>query len=92
MAVTDRSGSAVAAGITSASRVEVTFFEEALGRGFRDVAPDLLTRHETHDSDEIDARLWNERHVELIFVPDERKAGAGQKRTPPAVLHAAMEG
>jgi len=66
MAIADRSGLPIAAWITSASPAEVTLVEETIDHGFLSVAPDRLIGDKAYDSDGLDERLWNERHIELI--------------------------
>ncbi len=66
MAIADRFGLPVAAGIASASPHEVTLAEETLDNGFLEHAPDRLIGDRAYDSDPLDARLWEERGIELI--------------------------
>jgi transposase len=66
MAIADRSGLPVAAGIASASPHEVTLVEETIDNGFLEHAPDCLIGDRAYDSDPLDARLREERGIELI--------------------------
>ncbi len=66
MAIADRSGLPIAAGIASASPHEVTLVDETIDNGFLDRAPDRLIGDRAYDSDGLDERLWKERGIELI--------------------------
>jgi len=66
MAIADRAGLPIAAGIASASPHEVTLAEETLDNGFFAHAPDRLIGDRAYDSDPLDARLREQRGVELI--------------------------
>lgn len=66
MAIADRSGLPVAAGIASASPHEVTLAEETIDNGFLEHAPDRLIGDRAYDSDPLDTRLREERGIELI--------------------------
>jgi transposase len=66
MAIADRHGLPIAAGIASASPHEVTLVEETIDNGFLEHAPDRLVGDRAYDSDPLDARLRQERGIELI--------------------------
>lgn len=66
MAISDRPGLPIAAGIASASPHEVTLVDETIDNGFLDHAPDRLIGDRTYDSDGLDERLWEERGIEMI--------------------------
>jgi transposase len=66
MAIADRSGLPVAAGIASASPHEVTLVEETIDNGFLEHAPDRLIGDRAYDSNALDERLRLERGIELI--------------------------
>jgi transposase len=66
MAIADRHGLPIAAGIASASPHEVTLVEETIDNGFLEHAPDRLVGDRAYDSDSLDARLREERGIELI--------------------------
>lgn len=66
MAISDRSGLPIAAGIASASPHEVTLVDETIDNGFLDHAPDRLIGDRAYDSDGLDERLWEERGIEMI--------------------------
>jgi len=66
MAIADRSGLPIAAGIASASPHEVTLVEATLDGCFLKCAPDRLVGDRAYDSDPLDHRLWEERGIELI--------------------------
>jgi transposase len=66
MAIADRAGLPIAAGIASASPHEVTLVEETIDNGFLEHAPDCLVGDRAYDSDPLDARLREERGIELI--------------------------
>jgi len=66
MAVSDRSGLPIAAGIASASPHEVTLVEATLDQGFLEDAPEYLIGDRAFDSDPLDARLRHERGITLI--------------------------
>jgi transposase len=66
MAIADRSGLPIAAGIASASPHEVTLVEETIDNGFLKHAPDRLVGDRAYDSDPLDQRLRDERGIELI--------------------------
>ena len=66
MAIADRSGLPVAAGIASASPHEVTLVEETIDNGFLEHAPDRLIGDRAYDSNGLDERLRLERGIELI--------------------------
>ena len=77
MAIADRAGLPIAVGIASASPHEVTLAEETIDNGFLEHAPDRLIGNRAYDSDPLDARLRDERGIELI-CPHRR----GRKRAP----------
>ena len=66
MAIADRAGLPIACGIASASPHEVTLAEETIDRCFLPFAPERLIGDRAYDSDALDARLWEERGIELI--------------------------
>jgi len=66
MAIADRHGLPIAAGIASASPHEVTLAEETIDNGFLEHAPDRLIGDRAYDSDPLDRRLREERGIELI--------------------------
>ncbi len=66
MAIADRAGLPIAVGIASASPHEVTLAEDTIDNGFLKHAPDRLIGDRAYDSDPMDARLRNERGIELI--------------------------
>jgi transposase len=66
MAIADRFGLPVAAGIASASPHEVTLAEDTIDNGFLEYAPDRLIGDRAYDSNGLDARLLEERGIELI--------------------------
>ena len=66
MAIADRTGLPIACGIASASPHEVTLVEETIDNGFLEHAPDRLVGDRAYDSDPLDARLAQERGIELI--------------------------
>jgi len=66
MAIADRSGLPVAAGIASASPHETTLVEETIDNGFLEHAPDRLIGDRAYDSNALDERLLQQRGIELI--------------------------
>jgi transposase len=66
MAIADRAGLPIAAGIASASPHEVTLVEQTLDRGFLPADPERLIGDRAYDSDGLDARLLEERGIEMI--------------------------
>jgi transposase len=66
MAIADRSGLPIAAGIASASPHETTLVEETIDNGFLEHAPDRLIGDRAYDSNALDERLRWERGIELI--------------------------
>jgi len=66
MAIADRSGLPIAAGIASASPHETTLVEETIDNGFLEHAPDRLIGDRAYDSNALDERLLRERGIELI--------------------------
>jgi transposase len=66
MAIADRSGLPIAAGIASASPHEVTLVEETIDNGFLERAPNRLIGDRAYDSNGLDERLRVERGIELI--------------------------
>ena len=66
MAIADRHGLPIAAGIASASPHEVTLAEQTIDNGFLEHAPDRLIGNRAYDSDRLDERLRKERDIELI--------------------------
>ena len=77
MVIADRAGLPIAAAIASASPHEVTLAEETIDNGFLANAPDRLIGDRAYDSDPLDARLREERGIELI-CPHKRN----RKRPP----------
>jgi hypothetical protein len=71
MAIADRSGLPVAAGIASASPHEVTLVDETIDNGFLEDAPEHLIGDMAYDSDGLDERLMRERGIEMI-APNRR--------------------
>jgi hypothetical protein len=63
MAIADRSGLPVAAGIASASPHETTLVEETIDNGFLEHAPDRLIGDRAYDSNGLDERLLEERGI-----------------------------
>jgi transposase len=82
MAIADRSGLPVAAGIASASPHEVTLVEETLDNGFLADAPERLIGDRAYDSDRLDERLQQERGIEMIAPHQRRKRAATQDGRP----------
>jgi transposase len=66
MAITDRSGLPIAAGIASASPHEITLVDETIENRFIPRDPDRLIGDKAYDSDALDERLWTERGIEMI--------------------------
>jgi transposase len=66
MAVADRSGLPLAVGIASGERHEVKLVEDTLDACFLDELPPKLIGDMAYDANELDARLMEERNVELI--------------------------
>jgi transposase len=66
MAIADRTGLPIAAGIASASPHETTLVEATLDACFLEDAPDCLIGDRAYDSDPLDTRLREERGIELI--------------------------
>ena len=66
MAIADRAGLPIAAGIASASPHEVTLVDQTIDNGFLEDAPDRLIGDRAYDSDGLDERLREERGIELI--------------------------
>jgi transposase len=66
MAIADRHGLPIAAGIASASPHETTLVEETIDACFLEHAPDCLIGDRAYDSDPLDTRLREERGIELI--------------------------
>ncbi len=66
MAIADRHGLPVAAGIASASPHETKLVEATLDACFLEHAPDCLVGDLAYDSDPLDAQLLEERGIELI--------------------------
>jgi hypothetical protein len=60
MAIADRSGLPIAAGIASASPHEIALVEETIDACFLEHAPDRLVGDRSHDSDPLDTRLREE--------------------------------
>ncbi len=66
MAVADRAGLPIAIGIASASPHETTLVDPTLEQSFLPDDPERLIGDKAYDSDPLDARLWDERGIELI--------------------------
>jgi transposase len=66
MAIADGAGLPIAACIASASPHEVTLVEETIDACFLEHAPDRLVGDRAYDSDPLDARLREERGIDLI--------------------------
>ncbi len=66
MAIADRAGLPIAIGIASASPHETTLVGPTLERSFLPDDPERLIGDKAYDSDPLDARLWDERGIELI--------------------------
>ena len=66
MAIADRHGLPIAAGIASASPHETKLVEETLDACFLERLPDRLVGDRAYDCDPLDERLRDERGVELI--------------------------
>ena len=66
MAIADRHGLPIAIGIGSASPHEVTLVEATLDHRFTAEQPEHLIGDKAYDSDRLDARLKEERDIELI--------------------------
>jgi len=66
MAIADGAGLPIAACIASASPHEVTLVEETIDAGFLEHAPKRLIGDRAYDSNGLDARLRQERGIELI--------------------------
>jgi transposase len=66
MAIADRHGLPIAAGIASASPHETKLVEETLDACFLEQLPDRLVGDRAYDCDPLDERLRDERGVELI--------------------------
>jgi transposase len=83
MAIADRAGLPIAAGIASASPHEVTLVDETIDNGFLEHAPNVLIGDRAYDSDGLDERLRNERGIEMISPHRSgRKRGATQDGRP----------
>jgi transposase len=77
MAISDRAGLPIAAGIASASPHEITLIEETIDNRFFPYDLDRLIGDKAYDSDALDQRLWTERGIEMIS-PHKRN----RSRTP----------
>jgi transposase len=66
MAIADRHGLPIAIGIGSASPHEVTLVETTLDHRFTAEQPARLIGDKAYDSDRLDARLKEEREIEMI--------------------------
>jgi transposase len=62
----DRAGLPIAVGIASGQRHEVKLVEDTLDACFLDELPPKLIGDRAYDANELDARLLEERNVELI--------------------------
>lgn len=80
MAIADRAGLPVAAGIASASPHEVTLVEATLDQRFLDEDPKRLIGDRAYDSNQLDRRLRKERGIELIapHQPHRRRTQDGR--------------
>lgn len=77
MAIADGNGLPVAIGTASASPHEVTLVEETIDNCFLDEAPPKIIGDLAYDSDKLDKKLKDERHIDLI-APHKRNR---KKRT-----------
>ena len=66
MAIADRHGLPIAAGIASASPHETTLVEATIENSFLPYDPDCLIGDRAYDSDPLDARLKSERGIDMI--------------------------
>jgi len=66
MAIADRHGLPIAACVANASPHEVTLVEETLDAAWTQYLPERLVGDKAYDSDVLDARLLDERGVDLI--------------------------
>jgi transposase len=66
MAIADRHGLPIAACVANASPHEVTLVEETLDAAWTEYLPERLVGDKAYDSDVLDARLLDERGVDLI--------------------------
>ena len=66
MAITDGHGLPLGACVTNASPHEVTLVDETLDAVWTEHLPDRLIGDKAYDSDALDARLLDERGVEMI--------------------------
>jgi transposase len=66
MAVSDRAGFPIAVGIASGQRHETKLVEDTLDACFLDELPPKLIGDRAYDANQLDARLMEERNVELI--------------------------
>lgn len=66
MAVSDRAGFPIAVGIASGQRHETKLVEDTLDACFLEELPPKLIGDRAYDANELDARLLEERNVELI--------------------------
>jgi transposase len=82
MAIADRVGLPVACGIASASPHETQLVEATIDHVFLDSAPDRLIGDRAYDSDGLDARLREERGIELIAPHQPRRKRKTQDGRP----------
>jgi transposase len=82
MAIADRFGLPVAAGIASASPHETRLVEETIDNGFLEHAPDRLIGDRAYDSNLLDDRLLRERGIELIAPHLRTRASKTQDGRP----------
>ena len=66
MAVADGNGLPIAVGIASGQRHEVKLVDETLDAAFLDELPERLIGDMAYDSNMLDARLLEERDIEMI--------------------------
>ena len=66
MAIADRNGIPVGVSVGSASPHEVKLVEEVLDSCLAIGKPRKLIGDKAYDSDGLDKKLWEERHIELI--------------------------
>ena len=66
MAITDGHGLPLAAIVAGASPHEVTLVDKTLDAAWTESLPDRLIGDKAYDSDPLDARLLDERGVEMI--------------------------
>ena len=73
MAITDSSGLPIAVNVESASPHEVTLVESTIDQIWTKEYPSRLIGDKAYDSDPLDERLFNERHIVLIAPHKENR-------------------